>query len=993
MSNNIIDLIDTPLIKSLSFETSLDCSHYINRYMENDLIIAHFNIRSINKNYDNLIAFMNHFSVKIDIIICSETRVIIDQNFFNITGFNLVYSGSNFNQNDGTLIYVRNYLSYNHKLIEIDKCTAIEIMISGTSIKGEFTIFAMYRPPSTDVDMFLESFADYLGNIRMSTSTFLIVGDLNIDLLSDNNTSTTYRNLLESEGFVSVINEPTHVVNNTHTIIDHIFIRRDICLDNTHGLIIQNSFTDHYPILINLPVNQLIDLSNLKENNEITPCKLDREQLVNSVSNDNWNLIFEGDNPQAITDKFIARINQHVFAATVLVNNHKTCVNKASKIRKPWINNFILNLINKKEKLYMKHRKNLKDTTLESEYKSFKNRLTNIIKRARDKYYAKLIMNSTNNPSKLWSNINAAVNNNTKKQTLINNLYDKDSNVTLSEDCEIADCLNKFYSEVGQKLASKFSVTDNNNNCKFVPDTCILLPTDEMEILDIINNLKPNNSKGPDGISTNVIKLCAPVIANKLAHLINLIFEKNVIPTSFKIEYITPVYKSGDKCDPQNYRPLSKTSTLAKIFEKCLVKRIEKFCIKHEILSVNQFAYKKNSSAEDAISFITSNIHDLLSINKKILVVALDLAKAFNSINHKFLLNKLEWYGLRGNIQKLLSDYLSNRIQYVKYNDTLSSSKTSLYGVPQGTILGPLLFNLYLNDLFYIETCGDIVAYADDTTVIYSDDSWKDVYYKASKDLGIVFNWFSKNWLTINFRKSCFIPIGAYLDSLPHYENILIKKSPDRDDNIAIERKDEMKLLGVVLDPHLKWKKHLKILSRKLNRVIYIIIKLKQIIKSKLLQTVYFALFQSLLIYGIISWGSAYNNVLSPVQRLQNKALKIIFSKNRLYSTIKLYNEINIPDIRNTFIVLSILKFANNHRTSRSYNINTRAVSWGALDLPKYKNDLSMRSAKYVGIYAHNMLCKKTNQTLNYTNYSRKTKKRLLFQWVTMEKLTEKLKI
>ena len=259
-------------------------------------------------------------------------------------------------------------------------------------------------------------------------------------------------------------------------------------------------------------------------------------------------------------------------------------------------------------------------------------------------------------------------------------------------------------------------------------DTLFLAPTDENEVLKTCLGIKSKSSTGHDEISNKLLKNIILNIAKPLSHIFNQSLYLGLFPDSFKIAKVIPVFKTGDKKDTNNYRPISLLPAFSKILEKIVYKRVMGFILKHNLIYPEQYGFLHGRSTEHAILDIVHRI--VASIERKQITIGvfLDLSKAFDTLSHKILLNKLEYYGLRGVCKSWFESYLSDRFQYVYTNNTTSTQQPISHGVPQGSVLGPLLFLQYVNDMPYISSILKFLLFADDTTGLHSASSLYELF-------------------------------------------------------------------------------------------------------------------------------------------------------------------------------------------------------------------------------------------------------------------------
>lgn len=580
---------------------------------------------------------------------------------------------------------------------------------------------------------------------------------------------------------------------------------------------------------------------------------------------------------------------------------------------------------------------------------------------------------------KIWNIINEASNTCATKANNITSIVE--GNTLKETSREIASVMNKYFNQIGKDFANKITCNKTKFQETVIRDSMFLTAVSDEEILSIINNLKNNTAPGLDNISTKVIKENKISIVTPLKHIINLSFANGIVPTAFKESVIIPIYKDGDKTQPSNYRPISLLSNFAKIFEKCLRKRLLSYFDKNKVIDKFQYGFKEGISTTDAIFKLTNHLYNNLENNKKTIAIFLDLAKAFDTVSHKILLRKLENVGIRGIVLDLFKSYLTNRLQRVKINNDFSHPETVAYGIPQGTVLGPILFLLYINDIAKVNIDGKLIAYADDTALVFESNSWEDTQQKAERGLSKIKMWLDNNLLTLNENKTYFLYFALHKNSLPnikkltiHNSNCLNKSLPINDCtcNTYIKNCDSIKYLGVVLDSSLKWDKQITQLCSKIRKLIYKFIQLRDILSNKLLKILYYTLVESILRYGIIFWGAAYNNVLSLIEVTQKTIIKVIYKKNKLYPTFELFKESGFLDIRQLFLLSTVVYLYRKPelRTQLNYERDTRTKSSNNLAVPlrcktKTQNSFAYLAPKFYNLIPINI---KNSTTLNTFN-------------------------
>jgi len=378
-------------------------------------------------------------------------------------------------------------------------------------------------------------------------------------------------------------------------------------------------------------------------------------------------------------------------------------------------------------------------------YKTYRNTLKSTIQIAERDYYQKEFTLKSHDIKSTWKIINSILNSNTKTQNEITLFID---NELVSNPDEIVRHFNKFFSEIGAKLAKNVSLT-NKSIYDFLPppnpNSMVLLPTDLNEVLNILSSLECKTSAGPDEIPVTIMKKAGPFIAYPLVKIINSSLSNGIFPDRLKPAKVIPIFNNGDKTNLNNYRPISVLNSFSKVFEKVILNRILQFLKKSNFFFEDQFGFKAGHSTSMALASAEEFITQSLDKNEIPLAIFIDLSKAFDSLDHKLLLQKLAHSGIRGVALNLITSYLSGRTQSVFYNNTSSPGLPITHGVPQGSILGPLLFLCYINDL---HNCSPLIKYllfADDTTLLFSAKTIEDLFQTINLELTTVTCWFLAN--------------------------------------------------------------------------------------------------------------------------------------------------------------------------------------------------------------------------------------------------------
>ena len=405
----------------------------------------------------------------------------------------------------------------------------------------------------------------------------------------------------------------------------------------------------------------------------------------------------------------------------------------------------------------------------------------------------------------------------------------------------------------------------------------------------------------------------------------------------FKISKVIPVYKKGSPLEVSNYRPISLLSNIEKIIEKIMYSRLESFLNKNNILFDRQFDFRKGFSTSHALLSITERIMLALDKGQFACGVFLDLQKAFDTVDHKILCNKLLHYGVRGVANHWFESYLTGRQQFVSVSDHNSQLKDILHGVPQGSVLGPLLFLLYINDLNNALTYSHVYLFADDTHILHINNSIDSLCKKLNIDLKLLCNWLNANKIALNNNKTELIVFKHHSKKLNY--NLKLKLNGRR-----LFPSQSIKYLGVIIDENLNWCQHIKALSIKLRRANGALSKLRHYVPNYILISVYYAIFASHMRYGCQVWGQNQTTITRRILLLQKSAIRIISfapfrsSSKALFEQLKILNIFDLVKILNILFIHQALNFAvPSHILDAfkfiklSHNANTRGKAIGLL--------------------------------------------------------------
>ena len=456
----------------------------------------------------------------------------------------------------------------------------------------------------------------------------------------------------------------------------------------------------------------------------------------------------------------------------------------------------------------------------------------------------------------------------------------KIDNIELSNSEIIVNKMASFYASVGMSYAKRIPKSEVStamylNNIERNSKSIYVTPTNELEVKNIIDKLASKNCSGWDGTSNRIVKHIKEEIVYPLTRLINKSLEFGIFPDSMKIAHVTPLYKSGSELLNTNYWPISLLPVLSKIFEKVMYSRVYNFLQSSNQLFKSQYGFCKGHSCENAVQELLSAITKGFDHKEYTAALFLNLSKAFDTLNHNILFQKLGLYGIRGLCLDWLKHYLLNRRLSVKCvvgepsELSLSTEYPLEFGIPQGSCLGPLLFLVYCNDLPRNLSFCNSILFVDDTTLYKSHKNLRYLKWCIQEELNQLLDWYRANKLTLNINKSVCVLFNEKGKDVNFEIEI---------DNIQMKTMKCYKFLGIWLDNRLKWDHHVSKLVLKIKRNMHLLKSGRNMLNVHTKLIIYYAHIQSHITYGLSSWGNMIcNTVINKLQNLQNKCKKLIF--------------------------------------------------------------------------------------------------------------------
>jgi len=862
-----------------------------NKLSDNTFSIMHINARSLVNKLDDFVNFIGGLSLVFNIVAVTETWATDStEQHLRIPNYKYCEKHRSSSRGGGVAIYIQEDINYVVRQdLDMYCCDEFEfICIQIEDQTGGKIIACVYRPPNSNLSCFNESYSKLLDKLMSEKHEIYIAGDFNVNLLSHEThieSGNFLNTVIEHSQFPTIV-KPTRFGKTSTTLIDNIFTN-SINNDYTAGLIITD-LSDHLPVFY---ITQ--NKSPGTKKGQISYTYRDYSdaaiwRFYGVLHNVEWSQLQLCCDASECYQKFIDIFDP-------LYNDCFPVKHRVQRVirnyMKPWISAGIQNSIRTKNRLYKAWIACRSDDAC-SIYKCYKNKLTHVIRTAKNSYYVNKFSEIKLDMKKTWGLIKTVLNNNVQPEE-VHKL--KINNNVVTDTQTVANCFNEYFANVGQDLGKKIpscvgNCTDNITQNYSIAESMFVKPTNELEIMNIIHSLQATKSPGYDCYSPKVIKMAVETIAVPLTIVFNCSLRTSVFPDGLKIAKVRPVYKAGDKLMMSNYRPISVLSVFSKILERLMFNRISAFLNCHNVLADNQYGFRDNRTTSLALLDLVDKIANKLEEKYLSVGIFMDLSKAFDTVNHDILLKKLNLYGVRGNANNWIRNYLENRLQFVQIQNSLSCMMPITCGVPQGSVLGPLLFLIYINDIIHVSKVAEIILFADDTSLFFSDTDVNGLCDTINQELDKVATWFKLNKLSLNIKKTNFI-LFKTRNSKNLYD---LKLSID---GIDIDRVIKTKFLGVIVNETLTWTDHIRMVKQKVSKSIGIIAHMRYVLPFSIMVSLYHALIEPYLLYCNIVWAAQRTEELNGLFLLQKKSVRIITCSHWLSHTAPLFMKCNILSV------------------------------------------------------------------------------------------------
>ena len=831
----------------------------------NKIRIKHINAQSLLESFDCIKSLVN--DENIDILCVSETWLSpnLEDRYVHIPNFKVFRN--DLGKGGGSCIYVNDCLTVKEIKIKTENNVEIEDVWVSVQMRKlpSFIIGSIYRHPKATVDSF-EYLSNVFKEISLYNKPYFILGDINDNLFYPN---CNLNKIINNLGLSQLVTEPTRITKDSNTLIDVFITNKPEIVTSID--ISPCPVADHEQITaainIEKPKRELTyktfrSLKNYNSNNLCNNILTDYSDILSCI--------LQTDDINKQVDIFTKALNGSVEKCAPKITAQVT------RPPAPWINEEIKDMLRERDKLQKLLKSNRNNEAISNNFKQKRKQVKYVMAKSKAQYFKNKFQECGKNSAKKWNAIKGLLPDK-KKNIQSNNFDDLESK---------AEEFNEYFSKVGQKA---FEKTQENINTRvdvmqrtsdLRSDNVNLFKPQPVTIETVIltfKQIRDTNAVGTDDITFRFLRDSLPIMAFYLTIIINTSIVTSSFPSLYKHSLISPIFKSGDPDDVNNYRPIAILSVVSKVIEKIISNQLKEFLEENKLLSETQHGFRAKLSTETALVKVTDKIYNNMDKGYVTLLVLCDLSKAFDSVDHNTLLDKLRHHNID---TSWFREYLSDRTQSVKLGNVISSKKEVSFGVPQGSILGPLLFTIFVNDMQKVAGNCMLVQYADDSQFIFTGtvENIRELIINAERTLVNVKIYFDSNGLLINAKKTQIIIFGSRQNLAKLADEININFDGN---NLKLSK--HVKNLGLYMDPLMTFNTHTDEIYKKAISTLMFINRIKNNIDKDTRILIVQSLTLSIINYCSVIWGSACKTQLCKLQKLQNFAAKVALGKGRKY--------------------------------------------------------------------------------------------------------------
>lgn len=811
----------------------LNCGKCSSFNVDDGTSLFHINVQALSNKVDQVNLFLSDFNLD---ILCITEHWLNESCLKSINLYGYILSSyfcRSLSVHGGVCIFLKKDIKFKRLMVD-EFCQEFHSEFCAIELPDIRTnVIVVYRSGvNGDFRCFLLRLELLLVRVAKKTYKTVLVGDFNVRFDCSSADLLQFLNLIDSFGLEITITDFTRVTRFSSSCIDNIIT--DIDRGDRRVGVYEPNIADHRGQYLILK-GHLKNKTSYVSKRIINDASLSEFLYILSMTC--WDDYFSLNDVNEMANWLIDLYNCSVKQCFKL----KRCKTDRAPVR--WFNRDLIdhrNFVSAARTIC----EVINDPSLWARFRNIKKNYENSIKYVKRTAYNDFINTSRNKSKDCWRLINYECNRKNRHSI----------NVEIN-----ANRFNKYFSSVADTIIGNVGLLSHNSSyfLKFLPPmncSFFLFPVTEYEVFSTINSLKRSSAVDAFELNDIMLKKSVELLVGPLTLLINSSFTQGIYPDIFKISKVVPLYKKGDTDVIGNYRPISIIVVFSKVFEILLKNRLYRYFEKNNLLHTMQFGFRSKKSTSKALLEIVGDIVGGLELGEHSTLTLCDLSKAFDCVSHELLIEKLSFYGVRGVPLRLFQSYLTNRKQFVQVNNSNSSFEYIRNGVPQGSVLGPLLFIIYINDLcYYMQSHCKTVLFADDTSFISRNVNFDLLCDRASDVVKISQIWFSTNNLKLNDDKTKSLTISS---------------------NSKLTSGRSCNLLGIVVDDSLTWNTHICELSRKLSSGLFLMRSLSTSVDTNTLVGVYFGLFHSLISYCTVLWGNASKAL--QVFRMQKRAIRLI---------------------------------------------------------------------------------------------------------------------